>query len=417
MPSAEELQTEEVSAAVSTLENAKLVPTSETEKRNVVLIHLESVRERSTDPYNPDADTTPFMDDLADRSLLVERAYTTTPHTSKAITSINCGIYPHPQTDINEAEPDGVPARCLPELLGEHGYRSVFFQSATSAFEDRPQLVENFGYDDYYGLEDMDTKGFEKAGYLGYEDDVMLEPSRKWLKKHGDEPFLATYVTITPHHEWLAPDRYGRKDYGEEDDLNRYLNSVRYVDFFVKNLFEQYKDLGLYEDTIFVLYGDHGEGFGEHGVRGHDNVIHEEGLRVPLIIHDPQRWKEGGRVDGDTPANHMDVPPTIVDMLGYGVVSGEYPGVPVYDAPNDRPLYMNCRPDLLCMASVRGYEKYIYHYGKQPEEFYDLSKDPLEKNNLAGEMPEKELERLREDLLRWRSGAAATFERDPEEPE
>lgn len=98
MPSAEELTVEEASASVgSPLERARLVPTADTEKRNVVLIHLESVRERSMDPYNPDADTTPFMEDLAEESLLVERAYTTTPHTSKAITSINCGIYPHPR--------------------------------------------------------------------------------------------------------------------------------------------------------------------------------------------------------------------------------------------------------------------------------------------------------------------------------
>jgi lipoteichoic acid synthase len=51
----------------------------------------------------------------------------------------------------------------------------------------------------------------------------------------------------------------------------------------VKHLLEQYKELGLYEETIFVLYGDHGEAFGEHGLYQHDNVAYEEGLRVPLL--------------------------------------------------------------------------------------------------------------------------------------
>jgi len=415
-PSADVLTAEEASRLAVSLKDARLRATPQTEKRNVVLIHLESVRERSTDPYNPGVNTTPFLDALADESLLVERAYTTIPHTSKALTSLNCGIYPHPETAIHEAEPNGVPVRCLPDMLEEQGYNSMVFQAAIGQFEDRPQLVENFGYDGFIGVEDMDKTGFDRAGYLGYEDDIMLEPSRKWLEENGDDaPFLTSYVTITAHHEWLAPDRYGLRDYGVEDErFNRYLNTVRYEDFFVRNLVRQYKDLGLYEDTIFVIYGDHGEGFAEHGVRGHDNVIHEEGLRVPLIIHDPRRWQNGEVIGADDPANHMDIPPTIIDLLNFDVVNGKYPGSSVLGVPDGRTLYFNCRPDLLCMASTKGYEKYIYHYGKQPEEFYDLRRDPLEKNNLADEMPERELKQRREDLIEWRARSAATFDEAPE---
>ena len=419
-PGAEELQVGgETPEAVASLKHARLEATPDTERRNVVLIHLESVRARTATPYNEDSEITPFLGELAEESLLVERAYTTIPHTSKAITSINCGIYPDPQTDIIEAEPGAIPARCLPELLGKEGYESVFFQSATGTFEDRPQLVENFGYDEFYGLEDMDKRGFERAGYLGYEDDIMLEPSERWLKENADDgPFLANYVTITPHHEWLAPDRYGLRDYGVEDRFNRYLNTVRYVDFFLKNLIDQYKELGLYEDTIFVIYGDHGEGFAEHGVRGHDNVIHEEGLRVPLIIHDPQRWQSGERLTADVAVNHMDVPPTILDLLGYRLVNGEYPGSSILaPPPEDRTLFFNCRPDPLCTASVHGYEKYIYHYGKQPEELYDLEEDPLERNNLATRVAEVELEKRRKALLKWRSGAVEAFEEESKKEE
>lgn len=399
------------SLAASSLKNASLRTTPETDKRNVVLIHLESTPYKAVTPYNKNLKTTPYLNKLAQHSLLVDRAYTTTPHTSKAITSVNCGIYPDPETDIIEAQPGGIPVKCLPELLDKQGYKSVFFQSATETFENRPQLTKNFGYQQFYGLQDMSKKGFQRAGYLGYEDDIMLKPSRDWLEKNGHSgPFMATYLGVTPHHEYLAPTRYGRKHFLDDDMHNRYLNAVRYDDFWVHNIIKQYKAMGLYNNTIFIIYGDHGESFGLHGVKGHDNVIHEEGLRVPLIIHDPQRWKNGARISGDTPVNHMDIAPTILDMLNFKLVNGQYPGSSIFDLPKGRPLYFNCRPDLMCMARTQGYLKYIYYYGEQPPEVYNLRNDPTEQHNIVDRFSEEQLKQWRQELLHWHAQNAALFE-------
>jgi arylsulfatase A-like enzyme len=351
----------------------------------------------------------PYLAELAKDSLLVERAYTTIPHTSKAIVSVNSGLYPSPKTDIVEAEPGGIPARCLAELLAEQGYKTAWFQSAKQSFEDRAQLVENFGYGHFRAYESMKTEGFQRANYLGYEDDIMLEPSRRWLEENAKDPTLVMFLGVTPHHQYLAPTRYGRKYFAKKDGFNRYLNSIRYDDFWTMNIIEIYKDLGLYEDTIFVIYGDHGEGFGEHGRYQHDGVIWEEGLRVPLIVHDPGSFDGGARVEG--PAHLIDFAPTIVDMLGYEVVGGEYPGRSVLDLPEDRTLLFGCRPDLLSTAMVRRQEKYIYHFGNRPEEFYDLAKDPLEENNLAASLGSKELHRRRSLLLEWHAHTTAAYER------
>ena len=263
--------------------------------------------------YTDDA----FLEQLAKQSLVAERAYAIVPHTSKAIVSVNCGIEPHLVREITEAGPDGVPARCLADLLKEQGYDTVWFSSATEDFEDRPDLVKNFGYDEFYPVESMDKEGFQKSTYFGYEDDIMLQPSREWLEKHKDGPFLATYLGVTGHHDYRQVDRYGSKDFAEDDALNRYQNEVRYLDFFVKNIIEQYKEMGLYDDTIFVIYGDHGEGFGEHDLYQHDNTIYEEGIRIPLIVHDPERFHSGERIE--TLTNQMDILPTVFDLLGYEV--------------------------------------------------------------------------------------------------
>ena len=232
-----------------------------------------------------------------------------------------------------------------------------------------------------------------RPNYFGYEDAIMYEPIRNWLEANGDQPFFNTYKTLTPHHPYLAPTRYGRKNFAKNDKLNRYLNSVHYVDSFVENIIQMYKEMGLYEDTIFVIYGDHGEGFNEHDRTQHDNVIWEEGLQIPLIIHDPQRFKNGKRAKGLS--NLTDILPTVVDLLGYEVEGGKYPGYSLLDLPKDRTLKFSCWYDDTCLASLKGDEKYIYHYkGEQPkgmkqEQLFDLSEDPKEKNNLAKSNPQR----------------------------
>lgn len=403
------------SQPVEAASEASLKPVSSGEKRNVVMIFLESTRAGATTAYNSDLSTTPFLASLADRSLLVNKAYTVVPHTHNALAATNCGIAPPLDPwgtkVLSYYEP---PTACLPELLSEQGYNNVYFMSQEGSFESSPRILENIGYEEFRSVDTMDKEGFEKTNYFGYEDEVMLEPSKEWLEENGDEPFLATYLTSAPHHDYLAPEkRYGGKQFTNDELINRYLNSVRNQDFFLKKLFDQYKELGLYEDTVFVIVGDHGEAFGEHGRYQHDNAIYEEGLRVPLIIHDPRRFEEGARLAG--PVNQLDLLPTVADLLGYEVQGGEYPGYSLLGPiPANRTLMASCWNAAGCLASIKGTEKYIYHFDDKPEELFDLSKDPAEKNNIAAQNPQ-EVEKRRQELLEWRSEVYSTYGIQPSE--
>lgn len=396
-------------AAVEPPVDTTLIKTPETKKRNVVMVFLESTRAQSTTPYYENLKTTPFLDKLSKESLIAERAYAVVPHTSKALTATICGVAPPLGTKNTEAEPDVIPAQCLADLLKPQGYNTAFFQSATEEFERRRMLVDNFGYEDFFPVDSMDKQGFDKANYFGYEDNIMLEPSREWLQSNSENPFLATYLTVTPHHDYVVPDRYGKKKFVEDEELNNYLNTLRYQDFFLKNLFAQYKEMGLYEDTIFVILGDHGEGFGEHGFRQHDNTIYNEGIRIPLIIHDPKRFENGRRIEAAV--NEQDVLPTVTDLLGYEIDGGIYPGSSMLSPPEDRSLMLSCYQENRCLASIKGDEKYIYYYGNKQEEFFDLSEDPHEKENIAEQQPEKKLRNLRYELLAWEAKVKATYER------
>ncbi|ABG03821.1 sulfatase [Rubrobacter xylanophilus DSM 9941] len=388
--------------------DTRLVPTPRAEKRNVVLVFLESVRARSATPYNPELETTPFLDELAEDSLMAENAYAVVPHTSKSMVAAHCGVEPPLDTKMTESEPDAIPARCLPELLEEQGYSTVFFQSATENFERRRALVANFGYEEFYPLESMDTEGHHRVNYFGYEDDIMLEPSRRWLEEHRDGPFMATYLTVTSHHDYNVPPDFETKEFSDKELVNRYQNTVHYQDAFLKKLFEQYKELGLYDETVFVVMADHGEGFGEHGLYQHDNTIYNEGIKIPLLFHDPRRF-EGGRVV-ETPVQNLSVLPTVVDLLGYRIEGGEYRGRSLLDPLEPRPLKVSCWVENRCLALIDGDEKYIYHFGHREEEYFDLSEDPLEKDNIIGRQREERIDRLRNELLFWEAYVRAMYE-------
>jgi lipoteichoic acid synthase len=389
--------------------HASLAETPRNDKRNVVLIHLESTRAQSVTPYNEDLKTTPFLDELAKASLLIERAYVVVPRSSKATVAVNCGIDP-PLYQGPEYDPGGIPVPCLANLLKDQGYNTAFFQSSSEKMDQYGVVAGNLGYEEYYSSESMDKESFEATNYISYEDDIMLKPSEQWLEEHKDKPFLVQYLTGTGHDDYRClSTRYGSEHFAQDDDrLNRYLNCLRLQDIFLKNLFDQYKELGLYDDTVFVIYGDHGQEFGRHGRFLHGDTPWEEGLRVPLIVHDPKRFQNGERVEGLS--NQTDILPTVVEMLGYQVENGEYPGYSLLrPLPEDRTLMFSCISSLKCLASIKGVEKYIYHYDNQPEEVFNLSEDPLEEHNLADEYSNEDLGKWREDLLAWVSSVNSKY--------
>lgn len=93
---------------------------------------------------------------------------------------------------------------------------------------------------------------------------------------------------------------------------NRYLNSVYYVDFLLGRYLDGLKQRGLFDSSIIVITGDHGEEFWEHGHWTHSSAFTEQQLRVPLWIHLP------GKPAQDVPrlTSHMDIVPTILEAMG-----------------------------------------------------------------------------------------------------
>lgn len=371
--------------------------------RNVVMIVAESVRaSATTDGSNGEFPTTPYLSKLARTSTVATQAYPVVPHTSKSLTGINCGVAPDPTTRLTETE-RGVPVNCLPRMLRDQGYRTGFFQSAVGHFENRAGLVNEFGYDTFVPVENMPTQGYRPANYFGWEDDIMLNPSKDWLQQADDRPFLLTYLTVTAHHDYAVPEGFETRELAEDPEFNAYLNTVAYTDRFVSRVVTQLEKLGLADDTLVVVVGDHGEGFGEHGRWQHDNTIYEEGVRVPLIVHDPTDRRPRTI---DTPVNTTTIPATVLERLGYGV-EGTAPAPAL--GSWDEPARVVCHSQDACVARIDTDGKYIHHFGRRADEYFDLRADPGEQENLIATHDGQTKAAWKKDMLEWRADVRASY--------
>jgi arylsulfatase A-like enzyme len=163
------------------------------------------------------------------------------------------------------------------------------------------------------------------------------------------------------------------------------------------------------DDTLVVLTSDHGEAFGEHGAMGHGFNLHEEVLRVPLILRGP--GVPAGRTD-PTPVSTTDLAPTLLTAAGVPV-HAEMTGLPLPLASDAPARVMYARTNDVAAARIAGDEKLLLlppscgdDTARPPLRrptcafLFDLAADPGETTNLAASAPDR-VAAARADLERW----------------
>ncbi|MET0591482.1 MAG: LTA synthase family protein, partial [Polyangiaceae bacterium] len=382
----------------------ELIETNRDAHYNIVLVVLESARARSFSPYDSGMTATPFFQELSERGALVENAYTVAPHTTKALVSIQCGIYPRLDPEPYEAVEKGIPVRCLPDLLRDVGYRSAFFQPAEEHFERRKDLVREFGYEHFAGKQSLGGRGFDESNYLGFEDRTLLDPVTEWVDRQGG-PFVLSVLTLASHHPYAIPAGFASQPFAGDRAENDYVNTLAYTDQFLRELFDRFATRGLLGKTIFVVLGDHGEAFGEHGVRQHDAVPYEEGVHVPMVLLGPP-FKAGQRITGLR--QHIDVLPTLLESVGFRLEQPSRPGRSMLSTRGHERLYFSCHYRDYCLAGRNARDKVIHHYAQRGPELFDLVVDPDERTNLAARR-HLQVSEWTDDLRRWKAQVSAQF--------
>ena len=351
---------------------------------NVVLITIDTLRADHLGCYGYKQIKTPNIDGLAADSGRFEHAYTVVPVTLPSHTAMLTGTYPmlsgmH-DFSANKLSPQ---QGTMATVLKQAGYATGAVV-ASAVLDSRFGL--NQGFDFYYDhfdfsrLEEANLDEMERPG------NVVADQALDWLGKNSQKKFFLWMHLYDPHYPYRPPEPYSR-EYASQP----YDGEIAFADEQVGRLLRFLKDKGLYQNTVIVLSGDHGESLGEHGEKTHGFFIYNVTMHVPLIIHLP--GKPATQTVAD-PVSLVDLMPTVLAATGLDIPS-QVQGRSLLSAlrgekiDRDRTLYGETFLPRLHFnwSELRGAENAKYHFIDAPRpELYDLTKDPGELRNL---FPEK----------------------------
>ncbi len=341
------------------------------ETPNIVLILLESIPYSQTSLTRHDADPTPYLAELATRSVSFTTTRAVVSHTSKAMWTMLTSTTPTIEQGYVEAVIADHPPLSLPLILARHGYRSAFFKMAKGTFECAPGLCKNLGFDYAWFRENLEDPS-ANLGYFAGDDVELIDPAVKWALDDGG-PFFLTILTSVCHDPYEVPSWYAKP---ADRPIDRYRQTVEYTDYFLRVLCERLQNEGLDENTILCIIGDHGTSFRQVAGTGRW-CPYEETIRVPWIINWPGRITAGRRIS--SPCSHLDLTPTILSLMGFELAGAPFEGLDALS--NNRPhrrFYFSAWYENSPLGYIETNRKFIYWPDIEAVFEYDLVADPNE---------------------------------------
>jgi arylsulfatase len=389
-------------------------------RRNVVLVTFDSLRADHCSYTGYRRDTTPNLDAMAAEGLTFENAVAPASRTNPSMAATFTGepmvfrdAVSDPAVATRHTERHGT----IAESMADRGY-------TTGAFNPNAYASRYYGFDrgfddfeDFLFSTDRYRTVFEKhlaesglygtlrnvRNFVRREEvfrtwDSYIDDVETWVRNRED-PFFLWLFSLEPHFPYLAPRGYRHDstlleqyyynwvanrliDDQDPDVADRtwqqlvdlYDDSIRYADALLGELRDRLAEF----DPVFVVFADHGESFGEHGLYGHFYpTVYEENLDVPLVV-------SGVEADTtvDAPFPLTELPRVVTDVADgtFSPGSVDPPGWALatdYDGRTDRKVTA-VKTDRWKLIVTRHDEATV------DRELYDLDSDPDERTDRSG---------------------------------
>jgi arylsulfatase A-like enzyme len=415
-------------------------------KPNVVLITMDTVRADHLSLYGYERDTTPNLRSLAREATAYSRAFATSDETLTTHASIFTGLYPSwhrayaAPPDFPHGRPLGARYITLAQALRSNGYWTAA-EIANYGFL-APEMGMGKGFAAYHTGRPMrlselpwesprpfylrerarrllklavDTGAFDarvlSAGDVTRHGLALLDRA-----KNGDRSFFLFLNYMDAHGPYFVPPSFNTQfrsssakavdflgvawsvDTGKRrmtsaersQIVAQYDTGIAYEDQEIGKVLTRLRELGLYENTMIIITGDHGDLFGEHGLVGHAlGSVYQGLVHVPLLIKYPKQ-REARR--SDDLVSHVDLMPTVLDLTGLAPPTGLQGKTLLLPRTGESEIYSEAVSPVSSMSisnpHLRGFRRSIF-VGSQklitwtegPPELYDLATDPDETHN------------------------------------
>jgi arylsulfatase A-like enzyme len=391
----------------------------------VLVVVFDALRADHLSQYGYPLATSPGLERLRARATLFRNVYAPASYTTASTASLMTGLSPA----AHGARLQGaklLPERLtLAELLSARGYRTrgVSFNPVvahvsgfTQGFDDFVEREQGTPFNLYPDISDglrvirrwlaeSDAPAFVYFQPMNTHGPYLVPPdARETLLGHRPEPSFRYYDPLMA--SILAGDVARRREVTPEyvrGGIERYDTAIRYATDALGAFLAELERAGRFDDALVVVTADHGEEFFEHGGFSHGYSLHEEAVRVPLIVKLPGQ-RDARTVDARVTL--MDVLPTLAEVVGarldspvdgaslVPLIEGDAAAAPRRASLD---LMADFAPRLVARARIEGHEKIVrveqsYDGVRGRLRLYDLAADPGEQRDLAAEQPERAAE-------------------------
>ncbi len=278
-------------------------------KPNIVIFILESNGKEYFGSFNKDMPIknfegyTPFVDSLAQHSLIFTNAYSNGYKSIHAVSSVLAGIPSFKDAFTSSPYPKQTTESLISTLESE-GYKTSFFHGAPNGSMGFLGYGNILGIDRYYGKTEYNNDA-DFDGVWGIWDEPFFQYFDRELSKQ-QQPFMATLFSVSSHEPYKVPDKYKGKF--PEGHVNIH-KCIGYTDYALRQFFNKAKKEPWFRNTIFVMVGDHGNTtyYDEYKKEFNKNS-------VMMLLYTPDEKYKGVYRDY---AQQIDIYPTILDMIGY----------------------------------------------------------------------------------------------------
>jgi len=412
--------------------------------KNIIWIVTDTARRDHVSVYGGDRKTTPNLEKFARDARVFDHAIATAPWTLPSHASMFTGMYPskhgaHYVGDAIFSTPLLPQNITIAELLTAYGYETAAVCANNAGLSRALGCGQGFHF--YFDARPMVFSLFWGKLLLRLPDDFRIDDlwvnevalsseinpiAEKWLDNvKKDHPFFLFVNYMEPHggiafipapyDSMYGFNRERQKEVFKDFDSDRIIHfrdhvkpeergfwtsyverKVTFMDFKLGQLIDKLKTMDLYDDSMIIINSDHGELFGEHNSFGHNTDLYNELISIPMMVKYPGSEKKGRF---EKVVQTVDIMPEVLSYIGADIPE-EVQGQPFEQATHDvvaelfqqvHNAHAKSNPrryyrDLKAIfGTVAGDSlKYIWS-SDYKSELFDLSHDPGELTNIAGE--------------------------------